>query len=209
VRPDDTQQSETAMRILDVAERLVEVRGFNGFSYADVSGELKITNAALHYHFANKSDLGVALIVRYTSRFDNALAAVDTRTTDAPERLKAYADLYLDVLSGKRMCLCGMMAAELETLPEPMQAAVLEFFTRNQVWLSRVLKDGKAKGSISYLDSANKTARTIIGTFEGAMLLARLFGDVAGFRSATTHLLAGLRPDTPDVNPRKMRVSRN
>ena len=77
--------SDTATRILDVAERLVEVRGFNGFSYADVSSEMKITKAALHYHFANKADLGVALIVRYTSRFEDALHAVETRTTDAPE----------------------------------------------------------------------------------------------------------------------------
>ena len=207
--PDDTQRSDTATRILDVAERLVEVRGFNGFSYADVARELKITNAALHYHFANKSDLGVALIVRYTSRFDDALRAVDTRTRDAPERLTAYADLYLDVLSGKRMCLCGMMAAEHETLPEPMQAAVLDFFTRNQVWLSRVLKEGKAKGTISFPDSPNKTARTIIGTLEGAMLLARLFGDVAGFRSATTHLLAGLRPEPSDFTSGKTRVSQS
>jgi TetR/AcrR family transcriptional regulator, transcriptional repressor for nem operon len=208
VRRVEAPPSDTATRILDVAERLVEVRGFNGFSYADVSSEMKITTAALHYHFANKSDLGVALIVRYTSRFEDALHAVETRTTDAPERLKAYADLYLDVLNNKRMCLCGMMAAEHETLPEPMQEAVVEFFSRNQVWLSRVLKDGKAKGTISFHESANKTARTIIGTLEGAMLLARLFGDVAGFRSATTHLLTGLlaHPATSATAKRQVSV---
>jgi TetR/AcrR family transcriptional repressor of nem operon len=203
----DTQQSDTATRILDVAERLVEVRGFNGFSYADVSVELNVTPAALHYHFANKADLGVALVDRYTTRFDDALQAVETRTADALERLGAYADLYLDVLSRKRMCLCGMMAAELETLPEPMQEAVLEFFTRNQAWLSRVLKDGKAKGTVGFDGSPSKTARTIIGTLEGAMLLARLFGDVAGFRSATDHLLAGLRPNNRDVNKGQLRES--
>lgn len=201
----DDALNDTATRILDVAEKLVEVRGFNGFSYADVSSELKITNAALHYHFANKSDLGEALIERYTSRFDDALAAVDSRMTDAPARLKAYADLYLDVLRGKRMCLCGMMAAELETLPDPMQAAVLTFFTHNQEWLSRVLKDGDSKGTIKFRGSANETARTIIGALEGAMLLARLFGNVASFRSATAHLLTGL--NASDVAPEKVRVS--
>lgn len=203
----DPQQSDTATRILDVAERLVAVRGFNGFSYADVSRELKITNAALHYHFANKSDLGEALITRYTSRFDDALAAVDTRTTDAPARLRAYADLYLDVLKGERMCLCGMMAAEIETLPKLMRAAVIEFFSRNQAWLSRVLNEGTAKGTIRFHGSAKEAARTIVGALEGAMLLARLFGDVAAFRSATTQLLAGLRPEASEIEPRKMRVS--
>jgi TetR/AcrR family transcriptional repressor of nem operon len=203
----DPQPSDTATRILDVAEKLVAVRGFNGFSYADVSSELHITNAALHYHFANKSALGEALISRYTSRFDDALAGVDTRATDAPARLRAYADLYLDVLKGDRMCLCGMMAAELETLPAPMQAAVVEFFARNQTWLSRVLNEGKAKGTISFRGSAKETARTIVGTLEGAMLLARLFGDVASFRAATSHLLAGLRTDTSPIKPGNVRVA--
>jgi TetR/AcrR family transcriptional repressor of nem operon len=187
------RQSDTPTRILDAAEKLVEVRGFNGFSYADVSIELAMTKAALHYHFANKSDLGVALIERYTARFDDALAEVETRSTDARERLRAYADLYLEVLKGQRMCLCGMMAAEHETLPEPMQAAVVEFFDHNQTWLSRVLRAGKANGTIDFRGSAKETARTIIGSLEGAMLLARLFGDVAGFRSAAAHLLSGLQ----------------
>ena len=49
----------TATRILDVAEGLVQARGFNGFSYADVaSQEVGITKAALHYHFPGKADLG-------------------------------------------------------------------------------------------------------------------------------------------------------
>ena len=36
-----TVEPDTASRILDVAERLVQSRGFNAFSYADVAGELE------------------------------------------------------------------------------------------------------------------------------------------------------------------------
>ena len=69
----------TATRILDVAERLAQVRGFNGFSYADIAAEVGITKAALHYHFASKADLGKALISRYAARFGEALAAIERR----------------------------------------------------------------------------------------------------------------------------------
>ena len=51
----------TAERILDAGERLAQTKGFNGFSYANVAAELGITNAALHYHFAGKAELGLAL----------------------------------------------------------------------------------------------------------------------------------------------------
>ena len=53
-----TAQTGTAERILDVAEALVQSRGFNGFSYADVAEELQITKAGLHYHFPGKAELG-------------------------------------------------------------------------------------------------------------------------------------------------------
>ena len=71
-------EAGTASRILNVAERLVQVRGFNGFSYADIAVELQITKAALHYHFASKADLGEALIARYADHFMGALAHLDT-----------------------------------------------------------------------------------------------------------------------------------
>ena len=70
----DPDQADTATRILDSAERLVQQRGFNGFSYADVASELGITKASLHYHFSSKAELGEALIARYAERFTGELA---------------------------------------------------------------------------------------------------------------------------------------
>jgi len=67
---------DTRTAILDVAERLVQSRGFNGFSYADVAAELGITKAALHYHFRGKAELGESLISRYAERFGEVLSAI-------------------------------------------------------------------------------------------------------------------------------------
>src|SRR2546423_12723395 len=105
---DGLEPAGTAARILDVAERLVQSRGFNGFSYADVASELGVTKASLHYHFPGKAELGESLISRYAARFAAALAAIDEARADAPTKLEAYAQLYADVLGGERMCLCGM-----------------------------------------------------------------------------------------------------
>ncbi|MEY2401452.1 MAG: TetR/AcrR family transcriptional regulator, transcriptional repressor for nem operon, partial [Ilumatobacteraceae bacterium] len=93
----DGTVADTADRALDVAERLVQVRGFNGVSYADVAAELGITKAALHYHFASKAELGEALIIRYTERFQAALGAIDEDSEDAPSKISAYAGIYINV----------------------------------------------------------------------------------------------------------------
>ncbi len=187
------EKVDTATQILDVAERLVQVRGFNGFSYADVAAELKITKAALHYHFAGKAELGEALVARYADRFAEALEGLEVRTTEASARLDAYADLYLDVLREHRMCLCGMMAAEYETLPTPMQEGVARFFDENERWLARVLEQGCQEGIFTFTGPAAETARMIVSSLEGAMLVARPFNDIARFQSAAGQLLSGLK----------------
>src|SRR5579864_7305498 len=108
----------TAGRILDIAERLVQTRGYNGFSYADISSELRIRNASVHYHFPSKTDLGRRLVARYRENFMMALAELEGQTTDARRRLRAYVGLWSRVLRDRdRMCLCGMMAADIATLP--------------------------------------------------------------------------------------------
>ena len=184
----------TASRILDVAERLVQVRGFNGFSYADIAAELQITKAALHYHFAGKADLGEALIARYADRFMVALASLDTAGGTARAKLDSYMRLYLQVLRNRKMCLCGMLAAEYQTLPEPMQDTVISFFDHNETWLERVLNQGRTDGSLHFAGPARDTARMLIGGLEGAMLIARPYGDIARFQAAAASLLAGLAP---------------
>jgi len=184
----------TAARILDIAEKLVQVRGFNGFSYADAAAELKISKAALHYHFAGKADLGEALIARYASRFAEALAGLDVGRGDARAKLAASADLSLEVLRNQTMCLCGMLAAEYQTLPRPMQDAVISFFDQNETWLDGVLEQGREDGSLQFAGSARDTARMVVGSLEGAMLVARPYDDIARFQSAAANLMAGLAP---------------
>jgi len=183
---------DTPSEILDVAERLVQRRGFNAFSYADVAAELHVTKAALHYHFAGKAELGEALLSRYAARFADALAAIDAEPATAPRKLAAYADLYGDVLRDGRMCLCGMLAAEYQTLSEPMRRILTRFFSDNEAWLERVLAKGREEGTLHFTGTSGEAAGLIVAALEGAMLVARPFGDVARFQAAAASLLAGL-----------------
>jgi TetR/AcrR family transcriptional repressor of nem operon len=184
--------ADTAARILDIAERLVQSRGFNGFSYADIAAELGISKASLHYHFAGKAELGEALIRRYAARFADALAEIDRRGGDAPAKLEAYAGLYAGVLREKRMCLCGMLAADYDTLPEPMRDAVIRFFDDNEAWLTEVLEQGQQQRTLQLRGSASEASQAIVSGLEGALLVARPYGDVDRFQAAASRLLGSL-----------------
>lgn len=184
--------ADTSTRILDVAERLVQTRGFNAFSYADIASELTITKPALHYHFAGKADLGEALIARYTSRFDVALERIEVAPASARHKLVAYVELYRDVLAEDRMCLCGMLAADYDTLSETMRDAVVAFFDHNERWLADVLDQGRRDHTLQINGGTRDIAQMIIGTLEGAMLVARTYHAPARFAISADCLLAEL-----------------
>jgi TetR/AcrR family transcriptional regulator, transcriptional repressor for nem operon len=190
------RDTDTASAILDAAERLVQTRGFNAFSYADVARELGITKPALHYHFAGKAELGEALLVRYTSRFSQALETIEASGNDAAHKLEAYAELYAQVLAQDRMCLCGMLATDYNTLSDPMRQAVIAFFDQNESWLAAVIEQGQNEGTIRVDGSSQELAQMIIGTLEGAMLVARTYHDPERYSRPARRLLTEITTPT-------------
>jgi TetR/AcrR family transcriptional repressor of nem operon len=185
-------QASVKQRILDVAEQCAQTRGFNGFSYADVAEKLLCTKASLHYHFPSKAELGRALIERYRRVFAQALETIDRQAHDASEKLQRYVGLYDSVMRNDRMCLCGMLAAEYDTLPAPMQDELRLFFDANEAWLAAALEDGRRAGELAFRGSAKQRARIVVGALEGAMLVARAYRDGRRFLSAAKQVLADL-----------------
>lgn len=185
----------TANRILDIAERLVQSRGYNAFSYADVAHAVGVRKASLHYHFATKADLGQALVARYRQAFLGALRAIETDSPGARERLGAYAELYGAVLRRRRMCMCGMLATDAATLPKGMRDSVAEFFDENAAWLARVLEQGRKRRELRFAGTAASMAAFFVSTLEGAMLIAYGGGNHEHFDAAARRLLATVLPE--------------
>ena len=184
--------ADTSQRILDIAERLVQTRGFNGFSYADIAQAMNVTKASLHFHFPAKADLGKQLIERYERNFIAALEAIDQQSKDAREKLRRYGAIYADVLRNNRMCLCGMLAAEYATLPKPMREDMRHFFDENERWLTAVLQEGKRERTLKFSGSAVEVAQSLVGALEGAMMIARTYSDPARFKAVCDRLLGDL-----------------
>jgi TetR/AcrR family transcriptional regulator, transcriptional repressor for nem operon len=149
------------------------------------------------HHFPGKAELGEALIGRYAARFADALEQIDAGGGTAPAKLAAYAGIYADVLRDRRMCLCGMLAADYDTLPQPMRDSVLRFFDDNEAWLKDVVDQGQKEGSLHLDGSAREAARALVGGLEGALLISRPYDDPSRFEAAAARLLTSLAGATP------------
>ena len=172
-------RSETAEQILDLAEALIQTRGYNAFSYQDIADALGIRKASIHYHFPSKADLGIAVVDRYIARFDTALAEI---SGDASKSSMAMLDLYVQpylqfASTPDRVCLCGALAGEMLAMPPELRARVDHFFRTHQLWLARILERGVARGEFKLAAPARKVARFIFAALQGALLVKRATDD--------------------------------
>ena len=175
------QRSETAEQILDLAETLVQTRGYSAFSYQDIADSLGIRKASIHYHFPSKTDLGVAVVDRYMIRFGDALTAIaDDQSQSSMTMLDFYVQPYLQFANTPdRVCLSGALAGEMMALPPKVRERVDHFFKTHQIWLTEILERGVARGEFTLAAPASKVARFIFGALQGALLVKRTTNDLS------------------------------
>ena len=182
----DSTEDDTRTRIIDVVEALLMERGFNAVSYQDISDRIGIRKASVHYHFPTKADLGVAVIRRYVDRVDAMHVPVEM--LEGPMfavAIERFLGVFAEIgARSPKVCLGGVLGAEFETLPEPMQAEVRRFFARLHEWLGAVLERGRAKGAYAFTGEGTDMARAMVAMLEGALIIARALRDPAELTAA-------------------------
>jgi len=164
----------TREAILDSAEHVCRRRGFDAFSFADVSAAVGIRKASVHHYFPTKADLAVTLIERYAARILERLSAIEAKEVRAAGRLRAFIRLYRDALTGgDSLCLCVALAPSRESLPDRAIDRINAFSRDVAAFLTRVFELAARDGSIRNLSSARDEASAARALVEGAQLLAR------------------------------------
>lgn len=189
---------DTRTALLDSAERAARRRGFDAFSYADLSREVGIRKASIHHHFPVKADLAFGLIERYALRFSATLANIDREHVSAADKLRAYQAVYRDALAdGTQLCLCVSMSAGRNSFSDPVLDLLAQFHDDSVAWLSQVFVQGADDGSVAYISEPEVEARAALALMEGAQLVARAAEDITLFEQSTAAFLARLTPPHP------------
>ncbi len=176
-----SELTESAERVVDAAEGLIQRNGYNGFSYDDVSRLIGIKKPSIHHHFPTKAELVAVVAQRYTHRFHDLLLQIDSKPSKAPVKLLAYAALFSRTYSqDRRLCVCGMLGAEAETLPPEVATEVNRFFKLNIEWLTVVMKAGKVNKQLQFSTNAESQAKLFLSALEGAMVVGRGLSDDGG-----------------------------
>jgi TetR/AcrR family transcriptional repressor of nem operon len=185
---------DTKREILDAAEAMLQERGFNAFSYHHIAERLGVKNAAIHYHFRSKADLGVAVIERYRRRFARWAEKLDGEERDPWRKLEAFFQIYLDFkIRGGKICPSGILQAEYHSIPEEMRASASALIIDLQRWLTSLLAEGREKGDFQFPGEPADQAMVIGATLQGALQIARAWGPEC-FDTALEQLRRQMRP---------------
>ena len=176
-------------QILDLAQSLIQTRGYNAMSYRDLADQIGIKTSSIHYYFPAKEDLGRALMARYRQGILSVLAGIDANTSDPRVKIARYVELFRETVRSGRICLGGMLATDLTTLPRGVQTEVRSFFSENEAWLADVLEAGRASGAFTFEGSPKVRAASVFAALEGSMIAARLFNDDKRLVSAADGIL--------------------
>ncbi|SLN62218.1 Bacterial regulatory proteins, tetR family [Roseovarius albus] len=164
--------TDTRTRILDLAEDFTQTKGFNNFSYLDLAAEIGVKNSSIHYHFKAKADLALALVERIRKTHGDACNAFNQRLETPQERLGALMDHFKGYVQNEKICMCGMMAAEFETVSPEVRTALALYFRDMREWLAE---------QFTQMNDPNPGDRALqfLSSLEGSVLLARLEADPA------------------------------
>ena len=166
-------ESNTAKHILDVAQDIVRNRGYSAFSYADISKQVGIRKASIHYHFSSKDELVKVLVQRYRENMVQACDRIAQSNTTPDQLLIQFANLYRDGLEHNQICLCAMLAADFSVLPQSVQTEINTFFRETESWLAGILQQGHDTQLWHCQPSVGQAAKGLIAMLQGAQLLAR------------------------------------
>ena len=185
--------SPSAERIVDAGEGLIQTVGYNGFSFDHVAKIVGIRKPSVHHHFATKAELGAVIVQRYTHRFKVALLGIEGQTSSSAQRLQAYAQLFEQTYEqSRRLCLCGMLGAEADSLPEEVRVEVHQFFRVNIAWLTEVFQSGLTQQELSAEAPAPALAESYMSLLEGGMLVGRGLPSAQGPLHAAKVFMASL-----------------
>lgn len=185
-------EKDTASRLLDAAQTLVQRVGANAMSYQDLSAAVGITKASIHHHFPAKSDLLRALIDRYSDYFLGVVDQLLAQKISGAAKLARYCKLFEATLresAGDRACPCGMLGAEVATLEPKAAGRLRHFYDENRKRLAAMLEEGSRDGSLKFPGNADTLAWTLFSLLEGAMLVARVDGGADGFRAMVAQFM--------------------
>lgn len=185
--------SVTRERIIELGENLILTKGYNAFSYQDISTELGIKNAAVHYYFPTKANLGTSIVKTNILRFEEMIDNMHSRGFDEWKQLDAFIKIYIKSHREQKLCIFGSLGPDFDTLNETTQNELVKMTELIVNWLTEILTSGKEKGFFAFNEDPGNKASMIFSSLVASLQLSRILKNL-DYKSYCQAIQEGLKP---------------
>jgi AcrR family transcriptional regulator len=166
----------TRRRVLDVAARAFQARGYHATSTHDIMREAGVTGGALHHHFPTKKALGLAVIRERVAQAveETWIEPVRSARTAADGIAEVFGRMAAALDDRGRVLGCPLnnLALELSLADPEFQNAVQNVFEDWQAAITQKLRGDQAAGALRNADPES-LATFIVAAYSGAMAMAK------------------------------------
>jgi TetR/AcrR family transcriptional repressor of nem operon len=168
----------TRERILQAADTLFYLHGYNATGLDRIISEAGITKGNFYYHFKSKEALAIAALERHFEQIGSDIASNAMANHTSPlNRLFAILNLMasrqLEQYKSGHICGCyfGNFTLEMSIESKIVRSKVHRIFEQFQEVFSGLLEEAAKAGEISTSIQPGETAKVILSLMEGAILL--------------------------------------
>lgn len=162
--------------ILERAMHAFWARGYEATSMRELVEQTGVNRASLYATYGDKHDLFVAALRRYDERMRCMLEAGIAAGQDPRAAIRGVFETFMaDVRegSGNRGCFLTNTALELAPHDPEVASIVASAQTRMEAFLARMIEKGQARGVIPHHVRKHETARSLLASLLGLVVLAR------------------------------------
>lgn len=199
--PRSDRRPDTRGDIVRTARRLLLSHSYLGLNFQELADAIGIRKASLYHHFPSKLAVGQAVVDDSAKRFHRWADTI--AHLSAAQQLQAYVQMLRDALAASGMvCPVGATAGEWGGLEPELQDTVRRFHLLQLAWLEARaaqlpwLTNGGAQAGVPV--SPSQWAAHFNATCQGALLTARMHGDIGWYDQAVAPLLNALASATPN-----------
>lgn len=177
-------------QILNLAIELIQERGGLGWSYEDISSEVGIRKASIHYHFPKKEDLIIESTRTYIVRSIDHIERTLKHANHLKEKIASIANCYRQVFCQKdKLCLCLALSQHCSNQDVNLIELIKGFFQTMHQMLHDILKEGKEIGEVKTEIDPESMATTILALLQGLLLLGEYGWTEENFDSSLKQII--------------------
>lgn len=196
VATDSDNPLPTRDRLVAAMLNALRRKGYHGVGLSELLAEAGAPKGVLYHHFpGGKSELAIAAIQTVVSQITGGLQKLLKRHADPADALGAWMVSAQKLLAGSGFEQgCPLASIALESTPDDaaIRAALAEGFSSIRTHLAHALQ----AAGIAPARSANLAA-LMVSAYEGALLQARVAGQVQAMQNTTEALVDLIRLSLP------------